>query len=650
MLKIAIYASDHGFGHATRMRALAEELITFGVKVIIRTGRPQFLFDGLDPQYYSYSYSICDTGVIHSDGFEVNLQATKAALLDLMGKRLEIVEREVFFLKSEAINLVISDIPFLVADACAYTETPCYAVSNFDWYFIYHALFAHDPEMHPIVNAIGGMYAKMSHAFMLPLGSKQSMSSFASISKCQLLARINGAGKSTRVSLGVPNDQRILACSFGGADDVNLDTEALCNAFDGYVLSRYQGVNAPNHIHVSEELDWLDVVKIADVILCKPGYSSFAEALQLKKPMVVTSRMSYPEESILVLGLPKKVQAVFIDNLNLSVSQWRDTFTRISYPPANQFSSPQANRNVANAILSHYIEKRYGVSNVVSVIDFGSEVTKYMLWDVVRSVPIHEFNLVTGLGSHITLNKKITGSALNQFKKTVRPLLESSVKLSVRRVGLIAGLTRSAENVSSLLDWVAMRGITMMSLSVYQECRSVWHAATHKLPEGAHKVLVIDMGGQDISIVWGVGKRQCVNLAIGLQILAKLASTSPVKMLSCIQNELSNLPQGKFDQIILTGSAATKLVEILDTNSFSKYLNTSYMILTKRDIEAHNIYTTSYIDTHVHVMQNDVNSYIAVEHASTSMLLQILDKYKMSDFLVCKDGLTIGYSIWKLTR
>ncbi|HNQ43943.1 MAG TPA: hypothetical protein PKI59_05910, partial [Candidatus Cloacimonadota bacterium] len=78
MLKVAIYASNHGFGHATRVAALAEALNSFDVYTWICTDRPQHLFANLHPDWSALRPAHLDCGVVHQENLVPNLAATKA--------------------------------------------------------------------------------------------------------------------------------------------------------------------------------------------------------------------------------------------------------------------------------------------------------------------------------------------------------------------------------------------------------------------------------------------------------------------------------------------------------------------------------------------------------------------------------------------
>ena len=177
-MKIALYASSHGFGHASRIAALADSFIRFGIYIYICTDRPRFLFQDLKAEDYQYREISIDRGVVHGANLVTDLPATKSALLRLFGQREEIVAREVEFLRQEQIDLVIADIPFFIVEACGYAEVPVFGVSNFDWAFIYGGIFAGDADMQPIINTIWSLHRRMDKSYLLDLGNKDSVPGF----------------------------------------------------------------------------------------------------------------------------------------------------------------------------------------------------------------------------------------------------------------------------------------------------------------------------------------------------------------------------------------------------------------------------------------------------------------------------------------
>ncbi|MDD2332590.1 MAG: hypothetical protein PHI68_08065, partial [Candidatus Cloacimonetes bacterium] len=108
MIKVAIYTSNHGFGHATRMAALAEEFIRYGLLCHVRSNRPEFIFGNLNPHYHSLSDAGIDFGVRHNHNLVPEKELTRQDLLDLMDRRPELVAQDVRFLKEQEIDFVVA--------------------------------------------------------------------------------------------------------------------------------------------------------------------------------------------------------------------------------------------------------------------------------------------------------------------------------------------------------------------------------------------------------------------------------------------------------------------------------------------------------------------------------------------------------------
>ena len=88
--------------------------------------------------------TVIDVGVKHSENLTVDIKRTNNSLLELLSKRNEIMEREIEFLRREKIDCIIADIPFLVSDFAAYCHIPVFAVTNFEWHFIYSSLLVEE--------------------------------------------------------------------------------------------------------------------------------------------------------------------------------------------------------------------------------------------------------------------------------------------------------------------------------------------------------------------------------------------------------------------------------------------------------------------------------------------------------------------------
>ncbi|MDZ4121118.1 MAG: hypothetical protein U1C33_01760, partial [Candidatus Cloacimonadaceae bacterium] len=334
MLVFALYVSNHGFGHAARVAALAKEFAALGIYCHIRSNRPGFIFAGIDPHYCVLENASMDFGVKHGSNLVADLPRTKEMLLDLMNRRPELIAEEVEFLRNHKIDLILADIPFLVMEAANYANVPVFAISNFDWVFIYAGLFKNDRDMKPVINCIHGLYSHASHAFMLPFGSPKSMASCPRREKIGLLARQNEIYTDIRERFALPPEARLLLCMFGGEGVPEIDMKALCQGFDGFVISTNPKVGERNHLRVNPDDDFIDLIHGVDLILTKPGYSTFAEAAQFGKFILYYERENYPEERVLVQGLRRYPFKQRIDRLCMDSDAWEQLFQDLSISPA----------------------------------------------------------------------------------------------------------------------------------------------------------------------------------------------------------------------------------------------------------------------------------------------------------------------------
>lgn len=316
-MQIAVYISDHGFGHTTRMVALIKEFQQRGLFCHVRCQRPDFLFDSLDEQLSAKHRVTMDFGIVNGEGLKPDITRTRDALISLMSHRQYIVEREVEFLRCRQIDLIIADIPFLIAEAGMYAKLPVFAISNFNWYFIYKYLFVNDKMIRPVINCIGSLYGLCDIAFRLPFSSAASMGTFRRVEKLGFLARTaEGKGE---VADNLPKPH--LLCTFGGIGEIEVDIGKLCSAFAGTVISR-QACGSENHYQLPPETDFIDYLAGTDIILTKPGYSTFAEAVTMGKFLIYYSLSTSPENVLLDKGLQRYYYKLRLDRLNLSIGEW----------------------------------------------------------------------------------------------------------------------------------------------------------------------------------------------------------------------------------------------------------------------------------------------------------------------------------------
>jgi len=134
--------------------------------------------------------------------------------------------------------------------------------------------------------------------------------------------------------------------AFGGHGIRGLNTAALGKLQD-YVIATTDA-SAPNDatsrdpglLHISQQLmrdnalDFVDLVRAADVVVTKPGYSIISEAIANRTALLYTSRADFVEYDVLAKEMPRYLNVEFIAQEALLNGDWNAALRRLVSRPA----------------------------------------------------------------------------------------------------------------------------------------------------------------------------------------------------------------------------------------------------------------------------------------------------------------------------
>jgi len=617
------------------MAALAHEFISLGIQVRIRSTRPDYLFSEIDSPFCSKDDIRNDVGVVHQQGLVTDLAATRDTLLRLMSSRSTIVEREVIWLRKESINLVVADIPFLIIDACTYAGIPVYCVSNFDWSFIYERLFHADYRLRPLLNNIRSLYQRCDAAFRLPFSSRLSMSAFPSPQKMGLLARQKDSYTDIREIYSIDSDKKILACTFGGEPGMSINMKAICSAFPGLVLSSNPEMNAGNHIYVPRDADWLDVIHGADLLLTKPGYSTFAEATQFNLPILYCPRRDYPEEEVLIRGLRSYLPKYEITTKVSGPREWKQIFSKVPEATAKNTAFRNQNPQIARGILARFFTDLSRNSQLKSVLDIGSNNLNYLLWNSSTRQIIHTAHFTTRLGSGIDQ------SSIKRFKRDTVRIMSLDVLIPSRKNAIAASIARDNPSFQPIADWLHKSyGINTKIISQKLEAGFSYRACVASLPL-EREPIVVDIGGLSTELIWGEAANQWSGIKLGLLSLSRELATTDVDNLA---NRFPEIPDVHGKQLVLVGLTGSFLAAIVMRQARSlpwSFHNTRIRSEQLRRLAG--AVKNGEKELWEPYLQSGSDEPILI--ASLTLVSILLDKYQASDILVCYHGISFGFAL-----
>lgn len=300
MANIRYYSSDHGMGHVARDAAIIDELIKIpGVRVFVRNFSGNKLLSHVFDKNVNITAKRNDFGVINvKNGFSTSKAETYAKLKDWRDSWNDFIIEEKKFCKDHLINLVVSDIspqPFLVASEL---KIPSVAVTNFTWYCIYSDLFGKDD---PIVKEIADCYRLASKAVILPF--EQENMPFGNKIKVGLVCRKKSLErKQVRDMLGLSGNDFAVFFSLGFSmeDAPHFNLKNIPAGIK--IVSSY----LPNAIRIPESFyNSQDIIAACDLVVCKSGYTTVAEAISARVPVILTARDGFVDDEVVCSNVEK---------------------------------------------------------------------------------------------------------------------------------------------------------------------------------------------------------------------------------------------------------------------------------------------------------------------------------------------------------
>ena len=315
MTTVALAVSGHGYGHSVRCAEVARALLRQGVRVMVRTDAPRWLYPP-DVEWISDPGWPMDIGVVQHDGLEFDIDDTREHWCELLTRWDERADGEAELLRERNVDILLGDIPPLAFAAAARAGIPSYGVTNFTWDWIYAAW----PEFADIVAHIRAAYGHANGLFRLPLYG--DCAAFRCIEDVPLISRkATRTREVVRRELNLEQDACVVLLSFGGFTANGLDLQSLGRLREYvFVIAPPLRVDrAPANVVVLREQprDYVSLLAACDVVVTKPGYGIVADCLANRVRVLFTDRGPFREYEVLVQGLRTEARARYVPREDL---------------------------------------------------------------------------------------------------------------------------------------------------------------------------------------------------------------------------------------------------------------------------------------------------------------------------------------------
>ncbi|NER80251.1 MAG: glycosyl transferase [Leptolyngbya sp. SIO1D8] len=347
--------TNHGFGHATRATSVAATVkqLASEIDIILATTAPHWLLESYLDTPFTLRETVLDIGVLQQDSLNMDKAGTLTALKAIQQQQTELIEREAAFLQTAQVDLVLGDIPPLVAMAAKAAKIPCWMMSNFGWDFIYRPWGG---EFTAIADWIVDCFHQCDRLLRLPF--HEPMTAFHAVTDTGLIGgspRYSADELRSRFQITTAPEKTVLL-TFGGLGLAQVPYQNL-QAFPEWQFITFdrKAPDLPNLCRVSNcPLRPVDFMPLCSRVVSKPGFSTFSEACRLDIPVATITREEFAESAILVSDLQDHSYHQVLSPDELFEGDWAFLKAEPNPPRTKHLLDKKGNEQIAEEIV-HFL-------------------------------------------------------------------------------------------------------------------------------------------------------------------------------------------------------------------------------------------------------------------------------------------------------
>ena len=357
MKKIVFYISDHGYGHATRSLALIRNLAQCEVKIIIKTGRPlSFIKESIGYRYnIEFKNSQNDVGLIlKENSFKPYYQKLKSSIENWINNWDQLIKSEINYMKTNEVDLIISDITPLVFPAAKEAGVKSIGISNFTWYDQYHKLLYSDY----VIEKVGDAYRDADLFLKYPLS--MGLKKIDEYEEVGFVSREFDLSKVREFKNQFESDSDLVFVGIGKSvaptilNQIKFQKQTEYN----WLFSSGIKLQGDNIYQIPETVtEAHNYIAACDYAITKAGWSTVAEAVLARVPMLLLKRPEIPEDTRIISE---------IESLNLGLGIARDDFFNLEITDKieklNQLQPQQTFENKSQKVAARILQFLYSTS------------------------------------------------------------------------------------------------------------------------------------------------------------------------------------------------------------------------------------------------------------------------------------------------
>ncbi|MFZ1984923.1 MAG: hypothetical protein WAU91_10955 [Desulfatitalea sp.] len=356
---IAYFISYHGFGHASRAAAVMAALarVRPGVRFELFTDCPQWIFADSLPDRFGYHAVRADIGMVQRSPLEEDPAATGRALNAWRPWDPRWIDDLIATVGRLGCGLVICDISALGVAVAQGARLPCVLIENFTWDFIYEPYLDAVPDLKAHALFFNRTYAQVNlriqtEPLCRPVDGAVRVAPIARAARTR--------PEEIRRRLKIPADARMVLVSMGGIPDqfqflarlpADVDPYIVIPGADNMVSPHPKVILLPTHSSYFHP----DLLRAADLLIGKAGYSTIAEAYHTGTPFGYIARPQSPESPALERFIQAHLSACPVSVQAYNDGQWLTRLPELLQLPRSRPPEENGADTVARLLSESYL-------------------------------------------------------------------------------------------------------------------------------------------------------------------------------------------------------------------------------------------------------------------------------------------------------
>lgn len=323
----AVFVSPHGFGHAARASAVMAALRELeGARFELFATTPRWFFDETVEGAYAWHEVAADVGLRQRSALDYDLDATVAALDDLLPFDEGRVEALAAAVMRSGARAVLCDIAPLGIAVARRAGLPSLLLENFTWPWLYEPLVDRAPRLALHSRELKTWFGRATaHVQTEPLCHRDPD---ADLVVPPIARRPRRSRTQVRAELGLEPAVPVVVLTMGGVSQELPFLDRLRRQEDvRYLVTGVERTRRDGNLYLFDNRTRIylpDFIRAADAVVAKLGYSTLAEVWHEGVPLAFVSRRDFRETGPLRRWAADRLRGFEIPGEDFAGGRWVD--------------------------------------------------------------------------------------------------------------------------------------------------------------------------------------------------------------------------------------------------------------------------------------------------------------------------------------